>query len=63
MNTDVEFIKGIAKIKIKKYCDKYNVDYSNLVKGLIRDKEIIHQIRIDIERDLKGVIDEETIKA
>lgn len=56
MDADIEFIKKVANTTVKKYCKKYNVDYSNLIKGFIKDKSIIKQIRIDIENELKEIL-------
>ena len=57
MNPDIEFIKKVANVTVKKYCRKYNVDYSNLIKGNIKDKDIIKKIRSELEEELKGIID------
>ena len=44
MEQDIEFIKKVANITVKKYCRKYNVDYSNLIKGNIKNKDIIQNL-------------------
>ena len=60
MDSDIEFIKSVANVTVKKYCRKYNVDYSNLLKGFIKDKTIIKKIREEIEEELKGILKYET---
>lgn len=57
MEQDIEFIKKVANVTVKKYCRKYNVDYSNLIKGNIKDKEIIKKIRLELENDLKEIVE------
>lgn len=56
MDQDIKFIKKVANVAVKKYCRKYNVNYSNLIKGFIKDKPIIKQIRNDIEEELKEIL-------
>lgn len=55
MNPDVEFIKKVAKLKVKKYCIKYNIDLSNLLKGHVKDKDLIHKIRLELEEEMKNI--------
>ena len=55
MEQDIEFIKKVANITVKKYCRKYNVDYSNLIKGNIKDKDIIKKIRLELEEEINKI--------
>lgn len=56
MDLDIEFIKKVASTTVKKYCRKYNVNYSNLIKGYVKDKTIIKKIRNEIEEELKSLL-------
>lgn len=56
MDPDIEFIKKVANTTVKKYCRKYNVNYSNLMKGYVKDKTIIKKIRNEIEEELKSLL-------
>ena len=49
------FIKKFAKIKLSKLCRKYNVDYSNLVKGHC-DKIKVNAIANDLQNELNLLI-------
>lgn len=49
------FIKKFAKIKLSKLCRKYNVDYSNLIKGHC-DKMKIKAIADDLQNELSLLI-------
>lgn len=59
MNPDVEFLKKVSKISVNKYCIKYNINMSNLLKGYIKDKELIKKIRKEIEEELNKIKDGE----
>lgn len=57
MEQELEFIKKAGKISVKKYCIKYNVNYSNLVKGNVKDKSIITKIKEELENEMKNIIE------
>lgn len=48
---DLEFIKNIAKINVKKACQKTHVNRSNLYKGKVRP-ELIKKVKRQIENDI-----------
>lgn len=58
MNSDIEFIKSVAGCTARKYCLKYNVDYSNLVKGHVKDLGLVKRIREELEKELRGILNE-----